>query len=205
MEMFGRLPPPDTVVRRANNLFDTVANQTLFKSSVALPPFVGQETTIPRKLCSALHSAAYGGSLDDVRDCLLDGNDIGAVDTHGDGVLSYAVAGGNVETLKFLLESDAPWHLVNKAGRNFVDLAFGRVNPSTLAMTFESKHPYQSGESVEGLIALPGAIGYIVTFDEKSETEFGFDFIKFKKELNKEMFFGSGKYTGCNSNVVQVL
>jgi len=60
----------------------------------------------------------------------------------------------------------------------------------------ESPHPYNNNSDDTHKVAVEGAIGYTVTFDNKSVTEKTFDFLRFWKDESKSEWWGEEKYCG---------
>jgi hypothetical protein len=60
----------------------------------------------------------------------------------------------------------------------------------------QSPHPYKNNTLEYQPIQVPGAMAYSVVFDERSETETVYDFIKFYQDEAYVAIWGSGKYSG---------
>lgn len=63
---------------------------------------------------------------------------------------------------------------------------------------FESSHPYPDRQDEYKEISMPGAKELIITFDPKSKTESGYDYITFFKDSTKSSHWGEQKYSGTS-------
>ena len=63
----------------------------------------------------------------------------------------------------------------------------------------ESPHPYHDNTSSYTEVAIEGAISYTITFDPRTRTEQGHDYIRFYKDSNHSDYWGSDKYSGGRS------
>eukprot|EP01042_Synura_sphagnicola_P001742 gene1742-2043_t len=63
-------------------------------------------------------------------------------------------------------------------------------------LIIESPHPYENNQNMRTVVEMPGATGYIVSFDEQSCTELNCDYVRFFKNDNNDSFWGEDKYSG---------
>jgi hypothetical protein len=63
-------------------------------------------------------------------------------------------------------------------------------------LTVDSDHPYKHNTNEYITVAVPGAIGYSITFSINTATEGIHDYIKFFKDDTHTDFWGCGKYSG---------
>ena len=55
--------------------------------------------------------------------------------------------------------------------------AAASVAASVASRTLESRHPYSDNTNDYTVVAMAGATGYTVTFDDRSSTEEGYDYL----------------------------
>lgn len=60
----------------------------------------------------------------------------------------------------------------------------------------ESLHPYRDDMDDYTVMEIPGAVSYTISFDARSATETGYDFLRFYKGDDHTDFWGEEKYTG---------
>ena len=63
-------------------------------------------------------------------------------------------------------------------------------------VVIESPHPYRDNADDYTVIEVPRAVSYEITFDPRSATESGYDYVIFYKDDSHSEFFGESKYTG---------
>ena len=63
----------------------------------------------------------------------------------------------------------------------------------------ESPHPYLDNTTSYTEVAIEGAISYTITFDPRTRTEQGHDYIRFYKDSTHSDYWGCDKYTGGRS------
>lgn len=63
-------------------------------------------------------------------------------------------------------------------------------------LILESEHPYRHNTHEYSTISLPGAISYMISFDESTKTEAVYDYLKFFQDETHTQYFGCGKYSG---------
>lgn len=67
-------------------------------------------------------------------------------------------------------------------------------------LIIESEHPYRNNTSEYTTVHVPGAVSYMIYFDEKTSTKPIFDYIKFYDDDTHTRFYGDGKYSGGFNN-----
>jgi hypothetical protein len=67
-------------------------------------------------------------------------------------------------------------------------------------LTIDSDHPYKHNTSEYISVAVPGAVGYSISFSDNTATESIHDYIKFFKDDTHTDFWGCGKYSGGMEN-----
>ena len=63
-------------------------------------------------------------------------------------------------------------------------------------LILESEHPYKHNTYEFTTVNIPGAFSYSITFDEMTETEIVYDFIKFYSDDTHTDYYGINKYSG---------
>ncbi|CAK4333553.1 unnamed protein product, partial [Aphanomyces euteiches] len=60
----------------------------------------------------------------------------------------------------------------------------------------ESPHEYQNNMHVLNELRIPGATKLSITFDPRSSTEYGYDYVTFFKDDTQTAYYGEEKYSG---------
>ena len=99
----------------------------------------------------------------------------------------------NAPKFTFHFHSDGS---VTKWGYRITVSAVSEQEMFETPLIIESRHNYRDDQDEYKEISISGASAYSITFDNRSRTERGYDYVRFYKDSSHTSYFGMEKYTG---------